>query len=87
MNEVAMIPIYLCSSPYDRQWYELNVASGQSLIGSIIGFSLVVAGKDSIIWLSPDPKSIPPYKVSDVTKPKVYSALQSEWQRGSAAIF
>ena len=62
--------MYVCStsfldwfSPYDRQWYELNVASGQSLIGSIIGFSLVVAGKDSIIWLSSDPKSIPPYKV------------------------
>jgi hypothetical protein len=45
------------------QYYELNVASGQSLVGSIIGFSLVVAGKDSVIWVTPDPKSFPPYKV------------------------
>ena len=47
------------------QYYELNVASGQSLIGSIIGFSLVAAGGDSVIWLMPDPKAFPPYTVSE----------------------
>lgn len=57
------------------QWYELNVASGQSLIGSIIGFSLVAAGKDSVIWLTPDPKAIPPYKVTMPADPS--RSLQS----------
>ncbi len=47
------------------QYYELNVASGQSLIGSIIGFSLVYAGKDSVLWLVDDPKAIPPFKVGE----------------------
>ncbi len=45
------------------QYMELNVASGQSLIGSIMGFSLVYGGTDAVLWMVDDPKSFPPFKV------------------------
>jgi len=43
-------------------YYGLNVSSTHSIIGGIIGFSLVYGGKDGVLWIKPDPKSFPPYK-------------------------
>jgi len=39
-----------------------NVSSTHSIIGGILGFSLVFAGKDGVMWAVPDSKSFPPYK-------------------------
>jgi sodium-dependent phosphate transporter len=39
-----------------------NVSSTHSIIGGILGFSLVYAGKDGVMWAIPDPKAFPPYK-------------------------
>jgi phosphate/sulfate permease len=47
-------------------YFELNVSSTHSIIGSIIGFALVYGGSDAITWDEPDPTSFPPVKVHDV---------------------
>ncbi|GFH32219.1 phosphate transporter, partial [Haematococcus lacustris] len=38
-------------------YYELNVSSTHSIIGCIIGFSLVFDGNNAVLWSQPDPKS------------------------------
>lgn len=43
-------------------YLELNISSTHSIIGSIIGFSLVYKGKDGVLWALPDSSSFPPYK-------------------------
>lgn len=50
--------IWLAFTSY-KGW---NVSSTHSIIGGILGFSLVFAGKDGVLWATPDPKSFPPYK-------------------------
>lgn len=42
-------------------YMELNVSATHSIIGAIIGFSLVYGGKDAINWATPEPKLFPPY--------------------------
>jgi sodium-dependent phosphate transporter len=41
---------------------ELNVSATHSIIGGIMGFGLVHAGKDGIVWAQRDPGAFPPYK-------------------------
>ncbi|KXZ56263.1 hypothetical protein GPECTOR_1g23 [Gonium pectorale] len=41
---------------------ELNVSATHSIIGAIIGFSLVYGGADAVNWATPDKTSFPPYK-------------------------
>ena len=43
---------------------ELNISSTHSIIGCIMGFSLVYKGVDGVLWAVPDPtgKSFPPFK-------------------------
>ncbi|KAH7290905.1 hypothetical protein KP509_30G068900 [Ceratopteris richardii] len=41
---------------------ELNVSATHSIIGGIIGFSLVYDGADGVNWADRDPNSFPPYK-------------------------
>jgi len=43
-------------------YLELNISSTHSIIGCIMGFSLVYKGADGVIWAEPDTKSFPPYK-------------------------
>ncbi|PNH03788.1 Phosphate-repressible phosphate permease [Tetrabaena socialis] len=43
-------------------FYELNVSATHSIIGAIIGFSLVYGGKDAVNWATPDKASFPPVK-------------------------
>ncbi|BBN19399.1 solute carrier family 20 (sodium-dependent phosphate transporter) [Marchantia polymorpha subsp. ruderalis] len=43
-------------------YYGLNVSSTHTIIGGIIGFSLVWDGADAIKWAEKDPNSFPPYK-------------------------
>lgn len=50
--------IWLAFTSY-KGW---NVSSTHSIIGGILGFSLVFAGKDGVMWAIPDTKSFPPYK-------------------------
>ena len=50
--------IWLAFTSY-KGW---NVSSTHSIIGGILGFSLVYGGKDGVMWAKPDPKSFPPYK-------------------------
>lgn len=37
-------------------YWEMNVSSTHSIIGAIIGFSLVYGGKDAVNWATPDSK-------------------------------
>lgn len=50
--------IWLAFTSY-KGW---NVSSTHSIIGGIIGFSLVYAGKDGVQWAIPDSKAFPPIK-------------------------
>ncbi|GFH30045.1 phosphate transporter, partial [Haematococcus lacustris] len=43
-------------------YLEFNVSSTHSIIGSIMGFSLVFGGGDAVKWAVPDPNRFPPYK-------------------------
>ncbi len=43
-------------------YLELNISSTHSIIGCIMGFSLVYKGADGVIWAKPDTESFPPYK-------------------------
>ncbi|KAG2490083.1 hypothetical protein HYH03_011389 [Edaphochlamys debaryana] len=43
-------------------FWELNVSATHSIIGAIIGFSLVYGGADAVSWAVPDKSSFPPYK-------------------------
>lgn len=43
-------------------YLELNISSTHSIIGCIMGFSLVYKGKTGVNWAIPDTKSFPPYK-------------------------
>lgn len=43
-------------------YLELNISSTHSIIGCIMGFSLVYRGKNGVNWAVPDTKSFPPYK-------------------------
>ncbi|KAG2436483.1 hypothetical protein HXX76_006784 [Chlamydomonas incerta] len=43
-------------------YYEYNVSATHSIIGAIIGFSLVYGGADAVNWATPDKASFPPYK-------------------------
>ncbi|GLI65531.1 hypothetical protein VaNZ11_009086 [Volvox africanus] len=43
-------------------FWELNVSATHSIIGAIMGFSLVYGGRNAVNWATPDPKSFPPYK-------------------------
>ncbi|PNH04464.1 Phosphate-repressible phosphate permease [Tetrabaena socialis] len=43
-------------------FYELNVSATHSIIGAIMGFSLVYGGADAVNWATPDTSSFPPYK-------------------------
>ncbi len=43
-------------------YYELNVSATHSIIGAIMGFSLVYGGGDAVLWAVPDKASFPPYK-------------------------
>lgn len=40
----------------------LNVSATHSIIGGIMGFSIAYAGREGVQWITPDPKSFPPYK-------------------------
>lgn len=42
-------------------YLELNASSTHSIIGSIIGFSLVWGGRSAVNWSTPKPNAIPPY--------------------------
>ncbi|GLC32995.1 hypothetical protein PLESTB_000382400 [Pleodorina starrii] len=43
-------------------FWELNVSATHSIIGAIIGFSLVYGGGPAVNWATPDKTSFPPYK-------------------------
>mmetsp|Transcript_37091 Transcript_37091/g.82502 ORF Transcript_37091/g.82502 Transcript_37091/m.82502 type:complete len:676 (-) Transcript_37091:1157-3184(-) len=43
-------------------YWEMNVSATHSIIGAIIGFSLVWAGPDAVNWATEDPASFPPFK-------------------------
>jgi solute carrier family 20 (sodium-dependent phosphate transporter) len=43
-------------------YLELNISSTHSIIGCIMGFSLVYRGRNGVNWAIPDTKSFPPYK-------------------------
>lgn len=43
-------------------YLELNISSTHSIIGCIMGFTLVLKGKDGVIWSLQDPSSFPPFK-------------------------
>ncbi|EFJ43878.1 hypothetical protein VOLCADRAFT_76547 [Volvox carteri f. nagariensis] len=43
-------------------FWELNVSATHSIIGAIIGFSLVYGGGNAVNWATPDKNSFPPYK-------------------------
>lgn len=43
-------------------YLELNISSTHSIIGCIMGFTLVLKGKDGVIWAIRDPDSFPPFK-------------------------
>lgn len=43
-------------------YLEMNISATHSIIGSIIGFSLIYKGKDGVLWAKPDHNSFPPYK-------------------------
>lgn len=43
-------------------YLELNISSTHSIIGCIMGFSLVYKGINGVIWALPDEGSFPPYK-------------------------
>lgn len=43
-------------------YLELNISSTHSIIGCIMGFSLVYKGANGVIWAVPDEGSFPPYK-------------------------
>ena len=43
-------------------YLELNISSTHSIIGCIMGFSLVYKGVDGVIWAIPYKDSFPPYK-------------------------
>ncbi|KAL6759001.1 phosphate transporter family-domain-containing protein [Haematococcus lacustris] len=43
-------------------YLEFNVSATHSIIGSIMGFSLVFGGGDAVKWAVPDPSAFPPYK-------------------------
>ncbi len=43
-------------------YWELNVSATHSIIGAIMGFSLVYGGGDAVLWAAPDTTSFPPYK-------------------------
>lgn len=43
-------------------YMELNISSTHSIIGCIMGFSLVLKGKDGVLWAVKDNNSFPPYK-------------------------
>lgn len=58
----------LCSLTVAGIWQVLssylsfNTSSTHSIIGSIVGFSLVYAGSTGVLWYVPDTGSFPPYK-------------------------
>jgi len=58
MCNLVIGTVWLASTSY----YGLNVSSTHSIIGGIIGFSLVYGGKNGVLWIKSDPKSFPPYK-------------------------
>ncbi|GFH30010.1 phosphate transporter, partial [Haematococcus lacustris] len=43
-------------------YLEFNVSATHSIIGCIMGFSLVFGGGDAVKWAVPDPSAFPPYK-------------------------
>lgn len=43
-------------------YLELNISSTHSIIGCIMGFTLVLKGKDGVIWSLQDSNSFPPFK-------------------------
>ncbi|KXZ44981.1 hypothetical protein GPECTOR_60g759 [Gonium pectorale] len=43
-------------------YWELNVSATHSIIGSIIGFTMVYRGAGAVNWSTPDPNSFPPVK-------------------------
>ena len=43
-------------------YLELNISSTHSIIGCIMGFSLVYKGSNGVVWAEPDTASFPPYK-------------------------
>lgn len=43
-------------------YWELNVSATHSIIGAIMGFSLVYGGSDAVLWAVPDKAAFPPYK-------------------------
>lgn len=43
-------------------YLELNISSTHSIIGCIMGFSLVYKGRKGVLWALPDTQSFPPYK-------------------------
>ena len=43
-------------------YLELNISSTHSIIGCIMGFSLVYKGVDGVMWAIPDKNAFPPYK-------------------------
>ena len=43
-------------------WAGFNVSATHSIIGGIIGFSLVYKGGSAVQWATPDPKAFPPVK-------------------------
>ena len=43
-------------------YLELNISSTHSIIGCIMGFSMVYKGVDGVNWALPDTQSFPPYK-------------------------
>lgn len=42
-------------------YWELNVSATHSIIGSIMGFSIVYGGADAVLWADRKPGSFPPY--------------------------
>ena len=42
-------------------WAQVNVSATHSIVGGILGFSLVHAGKSGVFWASYNPSSVPPY--------------------------